>query len=65
MRIVFSTISSLLLMGQSEAPLAVWYHFALLGCTMVSEVKRLGVQEMKISIKPNKFILLTDGCPTR
>ena len=53
------------LMVQREPPQAVWYHLALLFCTMDLEVKRRGVQESKISITPNNITLLTVVCPPR
>ena len=40
-------ISSLLLMVQRNPPQAMWYHLVLSWYTMVSEVKRRGVQESK------------------
>ena len=61
--IVSSSIPSLLLMVQSEPLQTVWYHIALSWCTVVSEVKRWGVQENRISITPNNITLLTVGCP--
>ena len=54
-RIVSSSIPSMLLMVLREPPQAVWYHLALSWCTMVSEVKRRGVKEKKISIAPNNI----------
>ena len=42
-----SSIPSMLLMVQRNPPHAVWYHLVLSWCTMVSEVKRQGVQESK------------------
>ena len=42
-----SSIPSLLLMVQRNPPQAAWYHLVLSWCTMVSEVKRQGVQESK------------------
>ena len=65
MCIVSSSIASLLLRFQREQPQAVWYHLPLSWCTMISEVKRRGVLENKISISPYNIILLTDDCPPR
>ena len=44
---VSSPNPSLLLMVKRNPPPAVWYHLVLSWCTMVSEVKRRGVQEWK------------------
>ena len=51
-------------MVQREPPQAMWHYLALSWCTMVSEIKRRGVLENKITNTPNNITLLTVGCKT-
>ena len=50
MLIASTSLPTLLLMVQKEPPQAVWYDITLSSCAMVSEVKRRGMHENKISI---------------
>ena len=64
-RIFSSSIPSLPLVVQREPPKTVCYDLALSWCTMVSKVKRWGVQEIKISSTPDNITLITVGFPSR